>query len=456
MSQFTDPSIENMMKTLILPAEIHAREFDARLLQGIVALRRGWKVIVGSKALINRAIWRMPRGLYLCQTVTHKRVTLLKLLRKLGFVAFGWDEEGLIYLNRDIYLMRRVSVETLSLLQSVITWGPQGAEDVTHRAKLLGLTPLPLGNPRFDFLRNELRDLYADDVGAIRAKYGHFVLINTNFSSFNPIISIHDLKARSTSDKHPPTESENARFVNLLAHRKEIYVRFLADLPRFASLHPQMQFVLRAHPAENEDTWRDAFKHQPNVSVVREGSSVPWLIASDALVHNSCTTAVEAAIIGLTPICYCPVISLYDESALPNPVSHRVYDFEQMAQALKLSANGALPFNKKQKKVLDLHVSAISGPLSCELIMDHLDGIDLPAVNPVVRAASMAFAYAREIFKSNRRGYITDRYLEKVFPALSRENVETRANQIASVLKVKGKVVVKTVIENVFELTLVE
>jgi surface carbohydrate biosynthesis protein len=445
-----------MTRVLILPAEIHSREFDARLLHGIVALRRGWKVIVGSKALINRAIWRMPRGVYLCQTLTHKRVTLLKLLRKLGLVAIGWDEEGLIYLNRDIYLMRRVSVETLSLLQSVVTWGPQGAEDVAHRAKPLGLTPLALGNPRFDLLREELRDLYAGDVAAIRARHGNYVLINTNFSSFNPIISVHDLKARTTSRKHPPTEDEKSVFAKVLQHRKEVYVRFIEDLPRFVSLHPKLRFVLRAHPAENEDTWRTAFKDQPNVSVVREGPSIPWLIAADALIHNSCTTAVEAALIGLTPICYCPVESLQDESALPNPVSHRVYDFEQMARATQQSAAGALPLGPAQRTVLDQHVAAASGALCCERVMDHLETLRLPTPNAFVRATTMAFGLVRQMFKSGRRGYITDRYLEKVFPILARDDVEARANQIARAMKVAGRVVVREKMQNIFELTLAE
>lgn len=448
------PHIGEMTKTLILPAEIHSREFDARLLHGIVALQHGWRVFVGSKALINRAIWRMPQSVYLCQTMTHKRVSLLKLLHRLGHVAFGWDEEGLIYLTRDIYLMRRVSVETLSLLHSVITWGPQGAEDVGHRAAALGLTPMPLGNPRFDLLRPELRGLHADEVANIRTTHGNFVLINTNFSSFNPVISVHDLKPRTTSAKHPPTAAEQQQFASVLAHRKDVYNRFLVDLPRFTAQHPDTRFVLRAHPGENEATWRSVFAGQTNVDVVREGSSIPWLIAADALVHNSCTTAVEAAIIGLTPICYCPVLSLANESALPNPVSHRVSDFAQMATAIKQSAAGKLNLSPEQCDVLERHVSAITGPLACERVMAHLESIPLPLPNPLSRAGSLAFGALRQAFKSLRRDHITDRYLEKVFPPLAREQVERRANQIARALALPTKVAVKQPMPNVFELTL--
>jgi surface carbohydrate biosynthesis protein len=444
----------HMTKTLILPAEIYSREFDARLLHGIIALARGWRVIVGSKALINRAIWRMPRGLYLCQTMTHKRRTMLKLLRSLGFVCVGWDEEGLIYLDRDVYLMRRVSIDTLKLLSSVVTWGKQGAEDVGYRSRAVGIEPLPLGNPRFDLVRRDLHKLYAAEVEAIKAKHGRFVLINTNFSSFNPVISTHDLKPRTTSAKHPPSEAELARFAKVLAHRKEVYERFLSDLPAFARANPDLRFVLRAHPGEEEQTWREAFAGIANVAVSREGPSVPWLAAADALVHNSCTTAVEAAILGLTPICFCPVESRQDESALPNPVSHRVYNFAEMRDAIERSAAGRLPMGPEQVEVLTRHVSAIDGDLASIAIMNHFDAIDLSAAkpDPLRRGVARFYSLLRHAYKSMRKDYITDRYLAKVFPTVTEADVRRRANDISAALGIGLTVDVKTISANIFEL----
>jgi surface carbohydrate biosynthesis protein len=446
-----------MAKTLILPAEIYSREFDARLLQGLLALSNGWRVIVGSKALINRSIWRLPRGVYLCQTLTHKRLTMLKILRKLGFAVYGWDEEGLIYLNRDVYLMRRVSMDTLAQLESVITWGFQGADDLGHRSKKVGLTPLPFGNPRFDLVRPDLHALYATEVSAIRQRYGNFVLINTNFSSFNPIISVHDLKPRTTSDKHPPSDGEKAQFAKVLAHRKGIFERFLTDLPAFTRKHSDTSFVIRAHPGENEETWKKVFSGQANVFITREGSSVPWLIAAQAMIHNSCTTAVEAAIAGLTPICYCPILSLENESDLPNPISHRVYNFAEMADAINRSADKTLRMTDAQSSVLRRHVSAIDGPLAAQAIMDHLAAIEMPKLNVFglsARLATRIFGALRHAFKSQRRDHITDRYLSKVFPDISEETVRRRAREIAGALKLGQAVEVRSISRNIFELSL--
>jgi surface carbohydrate biosynthesis protein len=442
-------------KLLILPAEIHSREFDARLLHAMLAMQRGWTVIVGSKALINRSIWRFPPSVYLCQTLTHKRRTMLKLLRRLGHVSFGWDEEGLIYLDRDVYLMRRVSSETLALLEKLVTWGQQGADDIDHRAVPVGLAALPLGNPRFDLVRPELHGLYAKEVAEIKARFGDFVLIDTNFSSFNPIISLHDLKPREMSKKNQPIAGEQERFQRLLLHRKEIYEHFRTDLPRYVSEHPNIKFVLRTHPGENEQTWKDLFLGLPNVSVTRDGSSVPWLIAAKALIHNSCTTAVEAAIIGLTPISYGPIVSLNDESALPNPISHRVSDFRQLTAAIAKSFKGTLAMGQPQRTILHRFVSAIDGPLSSNRVMDQLDEL-LPHVGKshhVIRSTAWLVGFLRDLYKQSRKEHITDRYLEKVFPVVEAESVQLRLTEMAAALNVKDEFKVRQISDNIFELS---
>lgn len=448
-----------MTKTLLLPAEIASRELDARLLQGVLALDRGWRVIVGSKALINRGIWRLPPSLYLCQTLTHKRFTMLKLLNRMGHMSYGWDEEGIIYLERDVYLMRRVSTDTLSLLDGLIAWGQQSAEDLNHRAITVNLSARPLGNPRFDFLRPELRRLYVNEVEAIQRAHGDFVLINTNFSSFNPIISLHDLPKRVISDKNIPTGNEPKRFAEVLEHRRKIFDLFLKDLPKFTSQHPDLKFIVRPHPGEDIAIWDKIFQGQTNVQVIREGTSIPWLIAAKALVHNSCTTAVEAAIIGHTAIAYCPELSLENESGLPNAISHRVGSIDELGAAVKLATAKRLVMGAEQRAILEHYVSGITGPLATETILDYCDEIQVArsksnASSYAKWAVTRFFAAGRHAYKSLRRDHLTDRYLAKVFPPIAPQYVTVRANDIAEALDIPFRVSARKISTNIFELVI--
>ncbi len=447
-----------MTKTLILPAEIISRELDARLLQGVLALRRGWRVIVGSKALISRGIWRLPASLYLCQTLTHKRLTTLKLLTRLGHVSYGWDEEGLIYLDRDVYLMRRVSSDTLSHLAGVIAWGGQSADDLNYRAKTVNLSARPLGNPRFDLLRPELRGLYAKEAEEIRRVHGDFVLINTNFSSQNPVISLHDLPKRALSDKNQPISNEPARFAGFTEHRKKLFDLFLKDLPKFTSLNSDLKFIVRPHPAEDIAIWAGVFRGKSNVQVVRDGSSIPWLIAAKALVHNGCTTAVEAAMIGHTAIAYCPELSLDNESGLPNPASYRVFTIEDLSAAVRLASQNLLPMGAEQRALVERYVSGMTGPLATETILDYCEeiysaGRKVKVAELAVAALTRFVAARRHVYKSLRQGHRTDRYLAKVFPPISSASVAARASEIAAALGLAFRVSAQNISVNIFELT---
>ncbi len=134
-------------RQLILPAEVRSREFDARILQGLLAVHQGWRVVLGSKAMINRNIWCFANGIYLCQTLTKRRAAMLRLLEKLGMPSVGWCDEGLIYQSREVYLMRRVAPQTLSKLSALVAWGEQSKEDLDVMASPMGLPARALGNP---------------------------------------------------------------------------------------------------------------------------------------------------------------------------------------------------------------------------------------------------------------------------------------------------------------------
>ncbi len=444
-----------MKKTLILPAEIHSREFDARLLQGVLALERGWRVIVGSKALINRSIWRLPSSLYLCQTLTHKRLPMLKLLKSLGHVSYGWDEEGLVSLDRGIYLMRRVSTDSLGRLAGLVAWGNNNASDLDQRAQGVGLKARPLGNPRFDLLRPELRGLYGQEVEAIRKAHGEFVLINTNFPSINPVISLHDLGPRALSAVNTPKSGEPARFSEFLEHRSRIYEYFKRDLPQYARENPDLKFIVRPHPAENAATWTGLFQGLPNVQVIREGASIPWLIAAKALIHNGCTTAVEASLLGHTAIAYGPEVSLERESALPNPISHRVANIGELGVTTRTALRNELQMGAEQRAILEHYVSGITGPLASDAILDFCEELiaKQPARSPLGALPSRVIGAFRHGYKYLRRDHITDRYLAKVFPTLGEDAVSRRAGEIAAVLKLPYGVQAKQISRNVFELS---
>jgi len=444
------------MKTLILPAEIKNRELDARLLHAALALNSGWRVITGSKALINRNIWRIPAGVYLMTTMTHKRLYMAKMLKKLGFKMIGWDEEGLVYLDTDLYLARRISSETLEYLDQVFTWGKKGADDIDQRSRT---TPIAaIGNPRFDVLRPQVRGIYRSQVDEICQRHGDFILINTNFSSINPIISLHDAPERAISTRDKPVGDKVSRqYEGFLDHRQQMFDAFCQMLPELAAAFPDRTIVVRPHPAEETATWQNKFEKFENIKVIRQGASIPWLLASKVLIHNGCTTAIETRLLGNNPIAFAPVSSSQHESPLPNGVSHIVGDSDKLIALVKKALVGNLKQTAVQKKLLDNFVAGQSGPLAAQLAVDYSQKLIDSQVEPAKQNLTLrVFAFGRYLYKSLRRDHRTDRYLKKVFPTTHPDEITTRVNQLASELKldVAGRIKVRQISRNIFDLSI--
>ena len=63
--------------------------------------------------------------------------------------------------------------------------GSTQATDVRGAVNNVPARIFETGNPRFDLLRPGLRELYRPDAEALRARFGDFILINTNFARYN-------------------------------------------------------------------------------------------------------------------------------------------------------------------------------------------------------------------------------------------------------------------------------
>ncbi len=425
-------------KVLILPLEIVNRELDARLLHALFALRRGWEVYVGANAVINRGIWRLPRGVFLLTTLTHNRLYLSCLLKKAGFPIQGWDEEGLIYKNRDLYLTRRVSSETLANVDQIFAWGEASARDLDIRAAKVGKRASALGNPRLDLLRPELHAFHAGEAERIRREIGDFLLLNTNFPSVNLVvkrdISFHKRSSPRDQEFRHQAERTYRRFIE---HRRFMFRAFQELLPVLAQALPEgMKLVVRPHPAENAETWKGLARSLPNVIVASEGNVIPWMMASTTLLHNDCTTAVEARLLGKEPVVYTPEGMPKDGPCfLPNAVSHQARTLDEILDLLNAIRQGEVN-NASLEEILDRHVSARRGKMAAERAVEYAE--ELLARQECATSASgpslRFFGVLRHAWKKLRARHRTDKYIARVFPPLSPAMLEHRLHRLGRIL----------------------
>jgi len=235
------------------------------------------------------------------------------------------------------------------------------------------------GNSRIDLLRPELRGIFQDKADALRARYGNFILINTNFSFVNNFVSGLNLIQRDCSGNFMRISRAgsglNREFAEGQAgHQQAIYDAFRKLLPKLGEWFPETTFILRPHPSENHEIWRRVISGLDNIRIIHEGNVVPWLMACQCLLHNGCTTAVEATVLGTPAISYQPVTSAIYDYHLPNSLSYRACNQEQVRACLTEVIDGKAGFVTQQdrQKVFARHLASMSGPFAADRIVDVL------------------------------------------------------------------------------------
>jgi hypothetical protein len=108
-------------------------------------------------------------------------------------------------------------------------------------------------------------------------------------------------------------------------------------------------------------------------------------MACKVLIHNGCTTSVEAFAMGVPAVSYRATTNDdydYGFYRLPNMLSHQCFNFEELQQTIKKILCGELGVGNGEERqtLIDHYLAAQKGALACERIIDVLEkaAADLP------------------------------------------------------------------------------
>jgi hypothetical protein len=183
-------------------------------------------------------------------------------------------------------------------------------------------------------------------------------------------------------------------------HKQAIFEDFKKMIPQLDQAFPDYNIVVRPHPTESQEVYRRLAAGCQRVKVTNEGNVVPWLMATRALIHNGCTTGVEAYTMRVPAISYrVSVNDFYDYGfyRLPNKVSHQCFNFEELRETMQniLDGRQGAADGEERKALVDQYLAAQDGPLACERMVDVLEGItptvDDDAARSIVRKTEQWF-----------------------------------------------------------------
>ena len=369
---------------LLIPVENQVRELDPKLLLACVAAEQGFSSVIGSRRELEFRIDSYPQSIYLSKSMTGRSLIFFRIAKKFGHEIVTWDEEALVHLPPETYFSRRLHPDAIKLVSHLFTWG-QDNVDLWRQYPHLpqGLQIHRVGNPRTDMLRPEMHSFYEEEVNALRQKFGNFILINTNFNHVNAFGADMNLFQPVSGQEELAKFGRAARGMSreyaqgLWDHKQAVFKSFQDLIPRLEQAFPDMNIVIRPHPTERHDVYNDIAARCSRVHVTNEGNVVPWILATRVVLHNGCTTGIEAFVMGVPAISYRKFVSEeYDNGfyRLPNAVSHQCFDFDQlqdMVHQIMTNRLGSADGNERQT-IIEHYLESQSGPLACEKIVDVL------------------------------------------------------------------------------------
>lgn len=459
--------------TLIIPVENQVRELDAKLLLACVAAERGFPVIIGSRAHVHFEAASFPRGVYLAKSMRSLSNSMFRILRMLGHDIIAWEEEALVHPPADTYFTLRLSPVTIKNVSHFFAWGQENADLLKQYPYLPDDLPIHItGNPRGDLLRPEVRNYFEEEARRLRDLHGNFILVNTNFPDVNPFIPGIGLFIASKDGENKIRRGQGGagmsdEFAEGLWHHKHALLQdFRQLIPALEQAFPDMTIIVRPHPSEKFDVYHEVAAHCQRVKVIHEGNVVPWLLASKTLVHNGCTTGLEAYALGVPAVSYLTSFDAYydyDFQGLPTRLSYQSFNFDELRETISQILHGELGAagGEERKQLIDYYLTAQHGDLACERIVDILENNGYGKAPPP--ASSMGTYMAGWAF-ANLKATLTKLYMRRPgpnrlayhdhrFPEISTSKIEQKIERFGRLLNRFDSVKVKQQSKYLFQIS---
>lgn len=331
---------------IYLHVELSFRELDSKLLLAILAAENGHQVIISNMSEIMQGIRLgvFPPGIFHTKSLTpsKSKITRHQNIIDRKFLVTSIDEEaGVDRFSYNQFAKDRYSDKTIEQSSAAFCWGDQDTETLKKTYPKNSEKFFKTGSPRVDLWKSSLSDYWISPKGMPEKP---FLLVSSNMNSTR-VLNFHDnIKFHNDAGyfERDPNLYKNL-FYMMAENYKKLY-SFIEAIKYLAENNNRFEIVLRPHPTEDVKAWEIFLENVPNVHVIRLDSITSWVKNSFAVMHNGCTTAIEATVSGKPVLTYKPFEMEY-ANELPNTLGYNIKSKEE----LLIKANELL--NSKENNI---------------------------------------------------------------------------------------------------------
>ena len=362
-----------MNKWLYIAVEVALREIDAKLLLALEAANKGYNVLLGSSRNIDKIYYTLPKGILFFKDCAIYNKDKFKKMKKYGHKIAILDEEAFIPLDKESFISHRVKGDVLKEIDLYFCWGENHKRLVEPIIKEINpnVKISITGHPRMDLLKKDFRKI---------EKGTNLILINTMFGSYNYKFGKHNYIKNLKRLGVITNKEKEIYFTNLIFYEENLFKEYVNLLKKLSQEFKNYHFMIRPHPTENIDTWKNIFKNYKNIEVKQENTVNYWIEKSMLVIHTNCTTGIETFLMDKIPISFLPIENQTYKINLPNELSLIAKKFDDIAYYISLYEKDKLEeiFDRKNKQKVLKHYLANIDFFAYKKIIDEIEKISIP------------------------------------------------------------------------------
>lgn len=322
---------------ILLPIETINRELDFKIILATLLAKNNHKIYIGQHDFLMSLLPTLQGGVYIGKNIFSKRAELekgekYKLLKENNFDIIYIHEEGAVFPGREqdwIRIMKQqYSLDHFDQNDLILQWGDFQKRVDQERSNNLSI--LTTGHPRFDLYKPKWSGFFKPETDKIKSEYKDFILINGNYLANHGLGESYLFSNKGGYKVDDLTSRMNR--VNYYTYNSKQFVSMVELTHELAIKFPDLNFVYRPHPSENHDYYKIVFNGVSNIFVKHDGPVAPWILASKAVIHDGCTTALEATLASKPVINYKIELKEEFDIWLPNQMGIRASNLEQVVK----------------------------------------------------------------------------------------------------------------------------
>ena len=351
---------------IYLHVETSIRELESKILLAVLAASRGHEIIISDIESLEKGIKKglLAPGIYHTKSlspVSHK-IARHKMILKNGNLITSIDEEnGLITHGYEDTANMRYSKKTIKDASAIFCWGKEDVQTLKNIYSKYSSKIYCTGSPRADLWRSTFTDYWNKPHNAPKRPY---LLVASNMSWSNYILPFYERilqeQDRGHYNRNPKLFLDN---FSIASEQFKLSASFIEAMQYISREKLGFDIVFRPHPNESIKAWKTFLKGIPNLYVIKDGPITAWVKNSFAVMHNGCTTALEATISNKTLLTFIPFKQEFDNN-LSNELGIKIKSKEELVEKLKII------FSKKKIQNIEIKNKKLPNQIEKKIYID--------------------------------------------------------------------------------------